>query len=163
MSSLRVNNTKELDLDYVLEAESNDENRQYIIPWSREKHFQEMSNPDTAHLIVQNETNVGYVILAGLLDPNQSIEFRRIVITEKGRGYGKTTVEIIKKLAFETYYAHRLWLDVKAQNARAQAVYEAAGFVIEGTLRECLKSEKEYESLVIMSMLQREYEQSRLS
>jgi diamine N-acetyltransferase len=163
MSSLRISNTKELNLDYVVEAENHDENRQYIIPWSRAKHLQEMSNPDTAHLIVQNKTNVGYVILAGLLDPNQSIEFRRIVITEKGRGYGKATVEIIKKLAFKTYNAHRLWLDVKAQNARAKAVYEAAGFVIEGTLRECLKSEKGYESLIIMSMLQREYEQSRLS
>ena len=161
MSNLRISNTNKLNLDYILEAESNDENRKCIIPWSREKHLQAVSDPDIAHLIVQNEANVGYVILAGLLDPNQSIEFRRIVITEKGRGYGKATVEIIKKLVFETYHDHRLWLDVKTQNYRAQALYSDTGFVIEGTLRECLKSGDEYESLLIMSILLQEYQKSK--
>jgi diamine N-acetyltransferase len=161
--NLRLSNTEEVDLDYVLDAENNDENRQYIIPWSREKHIEAMGNPDVAHLIVQNETRIGYVILVGLLDSNRTIEFRRIVITEKGRGYGKATVEIIKKLAFETYNAHRLWLDVKVQNYRAQAIYKAGNFVVEGTLRECLKSEESYESLIIMSILQQEYKKSCLN
>jgi RimJ/RimL family protein N-acetyltransferase len=110
---------------------------------------------------VWSKTRVGYVILAGLIDANQSVEFRRIVITDKGKGYGKQTVEHVKKLAFETYNAHRLWLDVKGQNHRAQAIYQVAGFVIEGTLRECLKSENGYDSLVIMSILQREYRNFR--
>ena len=162
MLNLDLNKTEEADLDYVLNAEYDDQNRQYIMPWSREQHLQAIVSPDLAHLIVWSKTRIGYVILAGLLDPNQSIEFRRVVIVNKGKGYGKATIEIIKKLAFETYDAHRLWLDVKAQNNRAQAVYKAAGFVVEGTLRECLKSAGEYESLIMMSMLQREYEQSCL-
>ena len=123
-----------------------------MIPWSRQQHLKALTDPDLAHLIVQRETRVGYIILAGLLDPNQRIEFRRIVITEKGRGYGKAAIELVKELAFETYKAHRLWLDVKAQNDRARAVYKAAGFIVEGTLRECLHSENGYDSLVIMSM-----------
>ena len=163
MSNLQLSNTEEVDLDYVLDAESDTENWQYIIPWSRQKHIQAMRDPDIAHLIVRNGRKIGYVILAGLLDSNQSIEFRRIIITEKGKGYGKATVEMVKKLAFETYNTHRLWLDVKLQNNRAQAVYKAAGFVIEGILRECLKSESGYESLMIMSMLQQEYEQNCLN
>jgi RimJ/RimL family protein N-acetyltransferase len=126
MSNLRISNTEETDLNYVLEAESNNENRQYIIPWSRENHLQAINDPDVAHLIVQHEVKVGYVILAGLLDSNQSIEFRRLVITEKGKGYGKSTVALIQKLAFETYHAHRLWLDVKVQNHRAQAIYPSS-------------------------------------
>jgi RimJ/RimL family protein N-acetyltransferase len=158
---VQINNTKESDLAYVLEAEGNEENCKYIIPWSVERHLQALSDHDTAHLILQDEVNVGYVILAGLLDPNQSIEFRRIVITEKGKGYGKEAVEIIKKLAFETYHAHRLWLDVKAQNYRAQSLYSRAGFIVEGTLRECLKSGDEYESLIIMSILLQEYKKDK--
>ncbi len=149
--------TEEVDLDYIVSAENDHENRQYIIPWSREQHLQAILNPDTAHLIVKNETRIGYVILAGLLDFNQTIEFRRIVITEKGKGYGKATVEIVKKLAFETYNAHRLWLDVKVQNKVAQAVYKKSGFVVEGILRECLKVDSKYDSLIIMSILQQEY------
>jgi len=156
--NLHLCKTEEADLDYILNAETDDENRQYIIPWSREKHLLAIANPDIAHLIVKNATRIGYVILAGLIDPNHAIELRRIVMTEKGKGYGKQTVEIVKHLAFETYNAHRLWLDVKQQNKLAQAVYKKAGFVVEGTLRECLKIEGRYDSLIIMSMLRREYE-----
>lgn len=159
MSNLRLTTTEEVDLDYVLEAEGDAENRQYIIPWSREQHLESMRDDNIAHLIVWNETKIGYVILVGLLDANQSIELRRLVITEKSKGYGKATLEIIKKLAFETYNAHRLWLDVKVQNDRAQAIYSKAGFIVEGTLRECLQSGNGYESLMIMSMLRQEYEQ----
>jgi catechol 2,3-dioxygenase-like lactoylglutathione lyase family enzyme/RimJ/RimL family protein N-acetyltransferase len=164
MTNLYLSNTEEVDLDYVLAAEGDDENHQYIIPWLRETHLQALRNPDIAHLIVQDETKkVGYVILAGLLLANQSIEFRRLVITEKGRGYGKATVEIIKQLAFETYRTHRLWLDVKTQNYRAKAIYSLAGFKVEGKLRECLKSGDQYESLILMSMLHQEYEQRKFS
>ncbi|MDZ8108011.1 MAG: GNAT family protein [Nostoc sp. DedQUE12a] len=155
--NLRLCKTEEADLDYIISAENDDENRQYIIPWSREQHFQAMLNPDIAHLIVKNETRIGYVILAGLLDFNQNIEFRRIVITEKGKGYGKATVEMVKQLAFETYNAHRLWLDVKVQNKVAQAVYKKSGFIEEGTLRECLKINGKYDSLIVMSILEQEY------
>ncbi len=163
MFNLQISNTKEIDLDYILEAENNDDNCQYIVSWSRDRHLQAMKNPDIAHLIVHNKTRVGYVILAGILDPNQSIEFRRIVITDTGKGYGKATVEIVKKLAFETYRAHRLWLDVKIQNLRAQAIYSRSGFVVEGTLRECLKSGDEYESLFVMSMLRQEHEKNKFN
>ncbi len=161
MSNLQLKPTEETDLEYVLDAENDSENRQYIIPWSREKHLQSIRDKNIVHLIAWSETRVGYVILAGLLDANQAVEFRRIVITDKGKGYGKQTVEIVKKLTFETYNAHRLWLDVKVQNHRAQAIYKAVGFAVEGTLRECLKSENGYESLVIMSILQREYQNFR--
>ncbi|MCU0536949.1 MAG: GNAT family N-acetyltransferase [Hydrococcus sp. Prado102] len=163
MFNLRISNTEEADIDYILEAESDNENSQYIIPWSREHHFQAMKNPDIAYLIIQDGMKVGYAILAGLLEPNQSIEFRRIVITKEGKGYGKATVEIVKKLAFDTYLAHRLWLDVKIQNYRAQAIYSRAGFIVEGTLRECLKLGDKYESLIVMLMLQQEYKKSKFN
>ncbi|MBD2677773.1 MULTISPECIES: GNAT family N-acetyltransferase [Nostoc] len=155
--NLRLCKTEKADLDYIISAENDDENRQYIIPWSREQHLQAMLNHDIAHLIVKNQTRIGYVILAGLLDFNQNIEFRRIVITEKGKGYGKVTVEMVKQLAFETYNAHRLWLDVKVQNKVAQAVYKKSGFIEEGTLRECLKINGKYDSLIVMSILEQEY------
>jgi diamine N-acetyltransferase len=156
---LRLRKTTLADLDYVIRSEHSEENRAYIIPWSRERHIQSLSDPDLAHLIVETDKPVGYVILAGLLDPNQSVEFRRIVITEKGRGYGKTTIERVKELAFEGYNAHRLWLDVFDWNARAQHVYEASGFKREGMLRECLKTtDAQFESLVIMSILRHEYQ-----
>ena len=160
LRAITLRKTDESDLDYVLAAEHNPENSRFVIPWSREQHLQAMGDPDLAHLIAQRERRIGYVILAGLLDPNQNIEFRRIVITEKGFGYGKATVRLVKEFAFQTHKAHRLWLDVKAQNHRARSVYEACGFSIEGTLRECLRTNDGYDSLVIMSMLEHEYQRA---
>lgn len=149
------------DLDFVLNAERSDENSKFVIAWTYEQHKRALSNKDLLHLIVErcdDNKPIGYVMLAGLEQTHQSIEFRRIVITEKGKGYGRKSLQLIKKIAFEELSAHRLWLDVKEHNLRARHVYEAEGFTIEGVLRECLKTEDQYESLVILSMLKSEYQ-----
>ena len=61
-------------------------------------------------------------------------------------------------MAFRDLHAHRFWLDVKALNVRAQALYASEGFVEEGRLRESVKLAEGYESLIVMSLLDREYE-----
>jgi len=159
---LRLRRTTDEDLDFVFHAEQHEENRTFIIPWSRERHREAFVNEDMLHLIcetVDGSRAVGYIILAGLKNANQSLEFRRLVITEKGRSFGREAVRLIKKFAFESVNMHRLWLDVKVQNHRAKRLYETEGFVVEGILRECLKTEKGFESLIVMSMLRSEYSQ----
>lgn len=56
---------------------------------------------DILHLsIEERSTNklIGYVILAGITNPNHNIEFRRIVISDKGHGFGRETLKLVKKL-----------------------------------------------------------------
>lgn len=158
--NIRLRQTTENDLDFVSCVEQNAENSSFVNVWSREQHLSAITDEDLSHFVVENADGkqVGYVILAGLADANDSIEFRRIVVIEKNKGYGKQALRMVKKLAFEQLKAHRLWLDVKEQNARARHVYEAEGFQAEGVLRECLKTENGYESLVVMSILRDEYE-----
>lgn len=100
---------------------------------------------------------VGYVILVGLEDADLSINIKRLVVTDKSKGYGKQALRLIKKFAFEELQAHRLWLDVKDFNLRARYVYETGGFIVEGILRECIKTGDKFESLVLMSILAHEY------
>ncbi|MEO0934330.1 MAG: GNAT family protein, partial [Cyanobacteria bacterium J06641_2] len=122
--------------------------------------IESLSNNDIAHFIIERITDnypVGYTILKGLTDFNQTIELKRIVITEKGKGYGRETLQLIKKLSFEDFSAHRLQLDVKGKNLRAKKLYESEGFIVEGCLRECLKTADKWESLILMSMLRKEY------
>ena len=148
------------DLDFVLAAEGAEENRRFVGQWSREQHREALSNPDLAHLVVESiedERPVGYVIMAGLLDGNRSVEFRRVVITEKGRGYGREVLRAVKRMAFEELKAHRLWLDVREKNERARRLYESEGFLVEGMLRECVSVGDGWESLVLMSLLEQEY------
>jgi diamine N-acetyltransferase len=163
--NIRLVGTRENDLDFVLSAEQSAENRPFVTAWTREQHLGALSNKDLCPLIIENITDdsrVGYIILAGLADTNRSIEFRRIVVTEKGKGYGREALRLVKKMAFQELKAHRLWLDVKEHNVRARHLYDSEGFVAEGVLRECIKGEVGFESLVVMSMLRSEYDDVQL-
>ena len=149
------------DIGYVMEAENSEDNRTFVGQWTHLQHLTALKHPFYAHLIVEDittETPVGYVILAELTDPNSNLNLKRIVITEKGRGYGRSTLKLVKKLAFEKWNAHRLWLDVKTFNTRARNLYQSEGFILEGVARESVKAGDIYESLAIMSILQTEFE-----
>ena len=146
-------------IPFVLQTESEQENASYVEKWPLEQHEAALEDADTLHMIVKNTAGeyVGYIILRGLSNPNNSIELMRIVITTKGFGYGKSVLSLIKKWCFEIKKAHRLWLDVKESNHRAQHVYKSQGFTQEGILRECFRTGNTYESLVVMAILSHEY------
>jgi RimJ/RimL family protein N-acetyltransferase len=104
----------------------------------------------------------GFVILQGCRNPNGSVELKRLVLQSKGRGLGRAAVRQLKALAFTQLKAHRFWLDVKALNTRAYKLYESEGFVEEGRLRESVRVTIDgadgYDSLIVMSLLDREYQ-----
>lgn len=148
------------DLDFVIKAEREEENAQYVGQWSKEQHINSLSNKDILHIIIEEAKSnkpIGYLILAGKENINNNLEFRRIVICEKNKGYGKESLRLVKELAFEKLNAHRLWLDVRLKNKKAQNVYKSEGFKEEGILRECVLYKNEYESLIVMSILEDEY------
>lgn len=105
---------------------------------------------------------IGFVILQGCRNPNGSVELKRLVLQPKGRGLGRTVVRQLKAMAFTQLKAHRFWLDVKALNTRAFKLYQSEGFVEEGRLRESVRVATDgadgYDSLIVMSLLDREYQ-----
>lgn len=147
------------DLDFVLAAEQDDNNRRYIGQWSREKHAAAIADDDMLHLIIQEKSGqpAGYVIITGLLDPNLTVCIMRIVVHIQGRGYGKQLLALLTDWIFTNTDTHRLWLDVNELNSRAQHVYEGAGFQVDGRLRESVKRRDIFETLLIMSVLRQEY------
>ena len=155
MPIVRLRTTTDADLDLVEGAESDPDSSPFIVPWPRHRHAIALGDPDIAHRIAEDEAQnpVGFVILAGLTNPDSSIEFRRIVAVRKGKGYGRSIVRAVKELAFDELQVHRLWLDVKEHNTRARALYKSEGFSEEGLLRECLRGPAGFESLVIMALL----------
>lgn len=157
---LKLRTTKDSDLSYVIDAENDKENTPYIGSWSFEQHLYSLTNPDMRHLIIEDQdgNRVGYAILTGLTDSNKAICIKRVTIQEKGKGYGKETLRLVIEWAFEHTETHRLSLDVKDFNSRPRHVYEAAGFIFEGTLRDCIYNGTRYESLSVMSILRDEYE-----
>ncbi|MRN54152.1 GNAT family N-acetyltransferase [Paenibacillus monticola] len=156
---LDLRSTTKQDLDFVLVAEQGEANRSFIGQWSREQHAAAIDDGDILHFIIQETLGeqMGYIILTGLQDPNLTVNIKRIVIQSKGRGYGTMTLQLLIDWIFVHTETHRLWLDVKDHNLRARHVYEGVGFRLEGTLRECIKVGKVFESLQIMSILRQEF------
>jgi RimJ/RimL family protein N-acetyltransferase len=75
----------------------------------------------------------------------------------RGKGYGVQLVKALLYLAFEQLALHRVDLYVFDFNKEAIRCYEAAGFQIEGRMREARKHNDEYWSSYIMSILEHEW------
>ena len=160
----RLRPTMQSDLDYVLSLERDPENLPYITPWEKIQHEAAIRFPDFRHFIIEAGPDLergGFLILIGCRNQHQSIELKRMVVQNKQQGVGRAALRVVKKIAFDDLGAHRFWLDIKKRNTRAQALYVSEGFVFEGELREAVKVEDGYDSLVVMSMLQEEYARRR--
>ncbi len=165
---LKLRPTLLSDLEWVHSVETDAHNRPFITPWERPQHEAALRIPDFRHFIVEAGANDqvgsrdGFVILQGCRSPHRSVELKRIVLQTKGRGLGRTCVRLLKRMAFRDLRAHRFWLDVKSLNQRALALYASEGFVEEGRLRESVRISSDladgYDSLVVMSLLDREYD-----
>jgi diamine N-acetyltransferase len=161
---VRLRPTMQSDLEYVLSLEQDPENLPTITPWEKMQHEAAIRFPDFRHFIIEAGPGLeraGFLILIGCRNQHACIELKRMVVQNKGRGYGHAAVRVVKKIAFDDLGAHRFWLDVKMRNTRAQALYVKEGFVQEGVLREAVRVHDGYDSLVVMSMLAAEYAQRR--
>ncbi|WP_008312299.1 GNAT family N-acetyltransferase [Leptolyngbya sp. PCC 6406] len=158
-ASITLRPTIEADLAFVRAAEQAAENACFIRQWTRERHWQACTHPDERHWIVMNAEaeSVGYVILVGVKNPDQSLLIQRLVITAKEQGYGRATLIQVLCRAFHEFKAHRVWLDVVTTNDRARHLYQTLGFVTEGCLRESIKTSEGFASAEIMSILRPEF------
>jgi len=159
---MRLRPTMSSDLDFVISVEHDPANRPFITPWDRTQHEGAIRFPDSRHFIVEagaGYPSVGFAILQGCRNPHRSIELKRMVLRPdaQGLGIGRECIRWLARVAFRDLNAHRFWLDVKALNVRAQALYRSEGFVEEGRLRESVRTPEGYDSLIVMSMLANEH------
>lgn len=147
------------DIPMILQMESDQDNSAFIFPNTEAQHLELIQDSDIKHCLIKTKEGltVGFVIIAGLDNNNRSVEFRRIVIHQKGKGYGRLAIQEIKRLCFEELNCHRLWLDVLEINSRARNLYQSEGFKEEGMLRDGILKDDKFLNLIIMSMLENEY------
>ncbi|MEP7139008.1 MAG: GNAT family protein [Caldimonas sp.] len=158
--ALRLRPTMLSDLDFVGTVENDPDNRPFITPWERVQHEGAVRFPDFRHFIIEagaGYPSAGFVILQGCRNPHASIELKRLVLNPKGLGYGRACVRLLAAMAFRDLGAHRFWLDVKSENRRALGLYRSEGFVEEGRLRESVRSDAGFDSLIVMSLLEPEH------
>jgi len=148
------------DIDRVLEIEQHEENSKFVFNWSKDAHIKAVEDSNWLHITIKRREDsviVGYIILRGMENDDDSLELTRIVISDKGKGYGRESIRFVKNLCFDEMGCHRLWLDVFDYNIAAMELYKAEGFVEEGTLRECKKVDGKYYSMKVFSILSNEY------
>jgi len=157
-NKIRLISTIASDIDQIIEFENL--NRQYVHLYSKDKHLMLLNECNCLHLSIRrldNDKLIGHMILFGLESSHKVLEFRRITINEKGLGFGREAIQLLKKICFKYLKFHRLWLDVYDDNERAIRLDESEGFVKEALLRENIKTESGYRSQRIYSMLENEY------
>ena len=108
------------------------------------------------------EKQTGHVVGEAVLNEwdagNESCSFRIVFAPgAHGRGLGTEATRLIVGHGFEQLGLHRISLEVYAFNPRARRVYEKAGFVAEGVLRNALHWEGERVDATVMSILAPEW------
>jgi diamine N-acetyltransferase len=88
-----------------------------------------------------------------------------IIIGEKtawGKGYGNEAMELLLDYVFGYLNYHRVAIGVVGTNERALRFYERIGFKQEGIQRDGYYYAHEYQDFVMMSLLEDEYQETRM-
>jgi len=112
-------------------------------------------------VITLRDTNnpIGFVVLGKIDRVNRNAQFG-IGIGDKthwARGYGTEAAKLVVDYGFNTLNLHRIWLEVYDYNKRAIRSYEKVGFRAECTLRDGEYVDGKYHDLVVMSILENEW------
>ena len=156
---MEISEAKECDIHKIIEIESRPDTRDFLWIGTYEEHLGEIDDPNHRLLVFRykNKSEIMGYALIRLNFQSEVFELRRIEIIEKGKGYGKESMEALFKYAFEDLKMNRLWLDVYPDNAIGIKLYESLGMHKDGVLRQNYKAERGYLDQIIYSMLIEEY------
>lgn len=170
---VRLRGLREEDLEVVARHYDDPEVLRYLAFWDRPQTAGDLrawydrvtasSDPTMAIADLRDDSFLGAVGLH-LVDARARRAGIGIAIWEpdgRGRGCGTEAMELVCELAFAYRNMHRVELTVLAGNARAIRVYEKAGFVVEGRLREAFYWDGRYDDLVCMGLLRSQWEARR--
>ncbi len=149
----------EADIAMIMALEQHPDNCNYVWQGTFEQHRSEISDEDYFLWVFQLKNSaqtVGYS-LSKIDRKSDVFELRRIVIDDKGKGYGEEALRAIIKYAFTALNVNRFWLDVYPDNQVAINLYEKLNMQRDGILRQSYKSSTGYRDQIIYSLLKSEY------
>lgn len=144
-----------------------DDNEEYGRDPARDEQFRQWRNAQSDRLdlaVIDYATGqcIGEVVLNEWDEGNRSCNFRTMLgPAGRDRGLGTEALSMIVGYGFERLGLHRISLEVYAFNPRARHVYEKAGFIAEGVLREALRFNGEWIDATVMSILAPEWARHR--
>ncbi len=156
---IRLRPADQTDIPEILRFERIPEFHTMVGCWPEKDHRRALGDQDVRYFMLMpgHDAAVGFAIMRGILSPHRSVELKRFVIGTPGRGLGQQALQALARHVFRELGAHRFWLDAFTTNARALHVYRKAGFKEEGVLREAIYRDGAFHSLLLLSLLNREY------
>jgi diamine N-acetyltransferase len=147
------------DVPAIIALERTPVAREFVGQWSEDRHRATLTGGDARYYVSQTEWGElqAYAILRGINEDSRAIELKRIVVAVPERGLGRRMLKELMHIVFHELGAHRFFLDVYDDNARARHLYESLGFQYEGVMRDAARREGQWCNLHLMSILESEY------
>lgn len=149
------------EIDTLMEIEYDERNINFICTNTKAEHERELEDPDMLSIAVKRKEDdymVGYVLCLFDLE-SEWVKIKRIAFREKGKGYGRETMEALLKYAFKDRKLNKAWLEAYGDNTVARKLYESLGFNTDGVLRQHMRRERGLLDMAQYSMLKGEYEE----
>ena len=110
--------------------------------------------------IVLDGEKIGQIAYGEIDKRRKKAEIDIIIGDEKymGEGYGPDALSTLNHYLFEKLGVNKIWLNARANNLRAVAAYEKAGFKVEGILKEDDYFEGEFVDIVRFGLLKKDGE-----
>ena len=125
---MRLSLLNEFHINEIIKMESDLDTSPFIIPYNYEKHREEINNPLNSYLGIYVKGHFLGFIIIGIENEGSRIEFRRIVIGEKGKGYGQKAIEELEEYCKALWNTKSIWLDVFETNERGIYIYKKFGY-----------------------------------
>lgn len=136
------------DIDAVLGVER----AAYAFPWSRANFVDSLAGGYLAEMLVdEHDAVIGYCIAMSGIDEMHLLNLS-VAPAQQGRGHASTLLDALQRQC-SARGAYKLWLEVRAGNDRARAVYTRRGFAEVGMRRGYYPaSEGRREDAIVMSL-----------
>jgi diamine N-acetyltransferase len=109
--------------------------------------------------LLENAALIGFCSLTDIDYQSSHAQFGIMIgdTSQQNCGVGAQALAKTLEFAFGSLNLRRVYVLVRAANGRAQNLFTKAGFVSEGTMREHYFQDGEYDDVVIMGLLKRDY------
>jgi len=126
---LRLRTANIEDYDFINTAERDEDCAKWVNNWPLGLRIEKFGDNNFFQTMIETDGGhpIGFIDFRDMLHDTQ-VYLKRIVIAERGKGYGKEAMYLSQKFAFEILGRNRLYLGTKAENVRAQHVYHSTGF-----------------------------------
>jgi diamine N-acetyltransferase len=146
------------DVPFIMVTERMDGYDAFVGRWDEARHLAAIGDDHYAYFLARDAGRpVGFTIVRDWASPERATCVKRIIVSNPGNGIGRRLLRAVVDTIFHETDAHRVWLGVFPENARARRTYEAIGFKAEGVARGSAFFGGVHRDELIMSVLKPEW------